>query len=565
MRQQRISRFILVVGFSSFAFISFSSWRQSTQAQTNTSKRKAPNIVVLLADDMGYSDVGPFGSEIPTPNINSLAKTGTKLTNHHALPTCSPSRAELLSGVDNHHNGLGNMAELLTPAQKGKPGYEGILNERVVSLPTVLKNAGYHTYMAGKWHLGDKPGTLPSDRGFDQSFALISSGGSYYSDRGYSPEEPLVTYRENGQVVKLAQNFYSTNFFTDKLIEYIDKNRADRKPFFIYAAYTSPHEPLQAPQPEIQKQIGKYDMGWDQLRQQRFNRMKQMGLIPDYLELTPRLSEVPAWDSLTPEKKKYESKKMAIYAAQITNLDSNIGRLIDHLKKNGEYDNTIFVFLSDNGAAGQDYEHLPAYQEWFKNAGISNSYENLGTANSNAGYGSGWAQVGTLPFQGYKGTPTEGGIRVPAIFSYSGAVKSEMKSDAFSTITDVMPTLLDYAGVKHPGTSYKGRPIFPMDGRSLRPVLDGKAQQVYGPNDPVGFEVFGTGNGALVMGDWKILKLSPPKGDGKWKLYNLRLDPSELHDLGQMYPEQLKKMVPLYEQYEKEKGIVPAGTSDSPF
>ncbi|HLO48206.1 MAG TPA: arylsulfatase [Kamptonema sp.] len=559
---RRIPNFVLIVSFTSLSIIGFSVIK-STQAKSDTGKNRRPNIVVLTADDMGYTDLGAFGGEIPTPNIDSLAKGGTMLTNFHVLPSCSPSRSQLLTGVDHHQNGLGNMEEILTPNQKGKPGYEGHLNDKVVTLPTLLKDAGYHTFMAGKWHLGKDPGTLPSDKGFEQSFALLQGGGGHYNDMPFDPYSG-ATYVENGKTVKLPTNFYSTVSYTNKLIEYIDKNHGDGKPFLAYAAYTAPHEPLQAPQAEIDKHINKYKQGWDNIRQQRFNRMKQLGLIPDYLELPPRFPRVPAWDTLKPEQKQYEAKTMAIYAAMTTIVDNNIGRLIEHLKNIGEYNNTIFVFLSDNGAAGDNYaeDDPQAYEAWFKKMGINNSYENIGNANSFIGYGQPWAQVGSTPFQWFKGKMSEGGIRAPMIVFYPGAAKSKSKIDAFTNSLDFTPTLLDYAGVKHPGTNYKGRTIFPIQGRSLRPILEGKVERIYSPNDPIGMELYGTGNSALFLGDWKIVLMKQPWGDGTWKLYNLSLDPTELKDLSKMYPLQLKKMIALYEKYEKEKGVVPAKPAD---
>src|SRR5919202_1716007 len=420
---RRIYKFVLIASFTTVTRIGFSSWRKSTKAESETSKAKAPNIVVLLADDMGYSDLSLYGGELSTPNIEALAKRGIMFTNFHATPVCSASRAEILSGVDHHLAGFGSMAEYLDPNQVGKPGYEGYLNNRVVTLPTLLKDAGYHTYMAGKWHLGKEKGYLPSDRGFEQSFALLQGAANHYNEMGYSPARPKATYRSNGEVVHLPANFYSTNFYTDKLIEYINQNCGDGKPFFVYAAFTAPHEPLQAPQEYIQRFLGKYDMAWDRVRQERFERMKKLGIIPSNLEFPPRWPSVPAWDSLTSEQQRYESKKMALYAAMVANLDDNIGRLLDHLKKIGEYDNTIFIFLSDNGAEGNTRLESKRYKTWLKKEGIDNSYENIGSANSFVGYGRTWAEVGTTPFMWYKGRVSEGGVRVPAIISYSGVTK----------------------------------------------------------------------------------------------------------------------------------------------
>lgn len=556
--QQKIIRFLRLVSVTAIIVIGFASWRKSTEVQRERARSKPPNIVLLIADDLGYSDLSLYGGEVSTPNIEALANRGMMFTKFYAGATCSPSRSMLISGIDNHQAGLGSMGEYLSPNQVGKPGYEGFLNNRVVSLATLLKDGGYHTYMVGKWHLGAKSGYLPSDRGFEQSFALLQGAANHYNQMGYNPARPKADYINNGEAVNLPANFYSTDVYTDRLIEYIDRDRSSSKPFFIYAAFTSPHDPLQASQADIKKFLGKYDMGWDKLRQQRFDRMKKLGIIPANIELPPRWSRVPVWDSLTPEQKRYESKKMAIYSAMIKNLDDNIGRLIDHLKKIGEYDNTIFIFLSDNGAEGNNRLESQKYQTWFKKEGIDNSYQNIGNANSFVGLNRAWAQVGSTPFLWYKGRVSEGGIRVPAIFSYAGVIKAGNKTAAFASVMDVMPTLLEYAGVKHPGTSYKGNQILPMQGRSLRSLLEGKRDRIYNENDGIGFELFGSGNSALFQGDWKILKLSPPWGDGQWKLFNLREDPRELVDLSKQHPERLVKMISLYEKYAQEKGVISA-------
>ncbi len=554
---RKIYQFILLVSFSSLSVIGCSSRVEKTQTNTpNSQQQKPPNIVMIIADDMGYSDIGTFGGEINTPNLDALAKAGMMLTHFYGAPTCSPTRSMVLSGVDNHQAGLGAMVEYMASNQKGKPGYEGYLNQRVVTIPTLLKQAGYHTYMAGKWHLGKKKGLLPSDRGFEQTFALLDGAADHYTQRGYNPARPVASYSSNGAAVELPENFYSTDYYTDKLIEFIDSDRNDDQPFFLYATFTSPHDPLQVPEEYIQKYLTQYDIGWDLLREQRFKRMKELGLISKDLELSPRWKNVPAWDSLTPEQQKYEAKTMAIYAGMIDNLDYNIGRLIEHLKQIGEYENTVFVFFSDNGAEGANRAELERWQTWFKQDGIDNSYENIGQPNSFITLNKGWTQASSTPFMWYKGRVSEGGIRIPAIFAYSGVIPAESRSDAFGAVFDLMPTLLGYAGVEHPGTSYNGQEIYPMAGRSLEPVLAGKSDRVYSDEEGIAFELFGYGNSALFQGDWKIVRLIQPWGDGQWKLYNIRQDPRELTNLSEQYPERLKVMMDLYEQYEQEKGVI---------
>lgn len=558
---RRMTKLIFIATSATLAVIGFSSWNNITKAQSNRSEsKKRPNIVMIIADDMGYSDLRMYGGEVPTPNIEALAKTGTILTNFHAMPSCSPSRATLLSGIDNHKSGLGTMYEYLEPYQEGKPGYEGYLNNRVVSLATMLKDGGYNTYMVGKWHLGAESPYLASDRGFEQSFILLNGEANHFSEKEITPNRP-PQYRSNGAVVSVPQDFYSTDFYTNKVIEYIDnRDRTSGKPFFAYTAYTSPHIPFQVAQKYIQKYLGKYDMGWDKLREQRFARQKQLGLIPANLQLPPRIPGVPAWNQLTPERQRYESKRFAIYAGMIENLDDNVGKLIDHLKQIGEYDNTLFVFSSDNGPEGVDRRATKEADEWAKKAGYDNGYENMGNPNSLISVQAGWAQVSATPFLGYKEHLSEGGTREPTFFSYPGVIKAGAKSDAFLFVRDIMPTLLDFAQVEHPGESYKGNRIFKMDGRSMQPLLEGKVSQIYGYNDPVGFELtLDSVDNALYLGDWKILKIGePPFGDGKWKLFNLRTDPRELNDLSKQYPDRLAAMIFLYKQYEQENGVISA-------
>lgn len=556
--RKKLSKLILIAATTTLSAIGLFRGNGRTNAQETASRAKArPNIVIILADDMGYSDLRMYGGEVPTPNLEALAKSGILLTRFHAMPSCSPSRATLMSGIDNHRSGLGTMKEYLKPYQIGKPGYEGVLNERVVSLPTLLKDSGYHTLMVGKWHLGANAPYIPSDRGFEKSFALMDGEANQFIEKEISPNH-VPTYRDNGVVVHLPQDFYSTNFYTQKMIEYIDSIHQDGQPFFAYVAYTSPHIPFQVQQEYIRRYLGKYNLGWDKLRQERFEKQKQLGIIPVNLQLPPRISRVPAWDRLPLEERRYESKRLAIYAGMIANLDDNVGKLIQHLKDIGEYNNTIFIFFSDNGPEGVDRKTGKEFLAWEKKVGYDNSYENMGNANSLISVNEGWAQVSATPFLGYKEHLSEGGILEPAFFSYPGDIKPGSVSNAFTFERDILPTLLDYAQIQDPGESYQGRHVFKLDGRSMRPLLEGKISNLYGDNDPIGLELtLGSQDSALYLGDWKILKISqPPFGDDKWKLFNLRQDPRELNDLSKQYPDRLAAMIFLYKQYEKTYGVV---------
>ncbi len=381
--------------------------------QTHGQKKK-PNIVLILADDLGYSDLGCFGSEISTPNIDALAKQGQIFTNFYTAATCSPSRAMLLTGTDNHIAGLGNMAEHVTyfPEQLNHPGYEGFLNNRVVSIAQLMKDAGYHTYISGKWHLGLTADQSPTAKGFERSFALLDAAANHFY-----PDKREISFWEDGHYAKYPDGKYSSDFYTDEMISFIKQDHGDKKPFFLYAAYTAPHWPLQAPPEYIEKYQGKYDIGYDSLRVLRFNALKEKGIVAKDVVL-PELPAVkgslyfitkqplPRWKSLGKEEQKIEARKMEIYAGMIDNLDYNIGRLVQYLKEIGEYDNTMFVFLSDNGPDAFEFNETPDK---------ANPYPYMGTANSYTAYGPQWAHASSAVNSFYKGYSSEGGIHTPMI------------------------------------------------------------------------------------------------------------------------------------------------------
>ncbi len=508
----------------------------------------APNILLIVADDMGYSDVGAFGAEIDTPNINALALSGTTFTNFHTASSCAPTRAMLLSGVDNHLAGYGSM-HFIAPNQRGRPGYEDRMNEQVVSVARLLGDAGYRTSMVGKWHLGSKPGQWPVDRGFQRSFAVLGGMDSHFGENVIPP----VTYVSDGSEAEVPDDFFSTDYYTDRLIEFIGSADED-SPFFAYAAYSAPHWPLQAPDEYIEKYGDRYDEGWDVLRSARFKRMQQMGIIPAQALLPPRLDEVPAWDDLPVAERRNEARKMAVYAAMIDNMDVNIGRLVTHLKSIGEYDNTLIIFMSDNGP--------DAFDPWIREGllfrlmtlGADNSYENLGRKGSWVAYGAPWAQVSSTPLKYYKSVVSEGGVRTPMIVSFPQRFESGVINSAFLSVMDITPTLLELAGIAHTGKRYRGREVHPPDGVSLIPVLDGKSASIHNDNEATGFELFG--QRALVSGEWKIQSLRPPYGAGEWEMFNINQDPAESTDLASLEPERLHSMLDQYESYSRTKGVI---------
>ena len=512
-----------------------------------------PNVLLIVVDDMGYSDIGPFGGEIRTPNLDSLAKSGMIFTDFHTAPTCSPTRSMLLSGTDNHLAGLGSMGEFLAPNQKGKPGYEGYLNQRVVSIAELLRVAGYFTCMSGKWHLGEGIEQDPSRRGFQKAYALLPGGASHFEDEWMLSANYTPIYRENGIRVHVPKGFYSTEFYTNKLVEYLDSQTADQ-PFFAYLSFTAPHDPLHAPEDWIDKYKGKYDAGYDVLRQSRLARLKELGLVAQDVKPFPRLPTVPAWAELTDNQRKTEARKMEIYAAMIENVDHHLGKLFRHLKEAGQWENTLVIFFSDNGANGVEMHQYPQTDEAWVERNSDNRFENMGRQFSRIATGPAWAQVSMTPYRLFKGFLAEGGIRSPLIVSGPGAAKRGMRSDAFSHVMDIAATILDVSNTPHPGKSYRGREVERLRGRSLLPVLGGESEVVYKDDIAVSWELFG--NRAVRKGDLKLLWLAKPFGSGDWELYDLANDPGELKGLSKQWPQLLADMAEIWEQYARETGVV---------
>jgi arylsulfatase len=529
-------------------------WGVLGNAQAQAADQR-PNILLVMADDMGWTDIGSFGSEIETPNLDRLAERGVKFTDFHVSVSCSPTRSMLLSGTDNHIAGLGNMGEMIAPEQRGKPGYEGHLNSRVVSLAEVLRGEGYHTYMAGKWHLGHEPEYFPHARGFERSFSMLFGGASYWSDMfGMLAEhEEVAEYVMNDKRLgELPKDFYATRSYADFLIESIRKNRGDGKPFLAYLAFTAPHDPLHVPEPWLSKYRGSYNDGYEVLKTKRAAAAKRMGLVPNSAPAPERYRMVKPWDSLSKEQQALESRAMEIYAAMVDNMDYHFGRVVNFLKDIGEYENTIVIFLSDNGPNPWYSEDYPGNQgsKWFSQ--FDNSIDNLGHPMSHYAYGMGWGSASAGPLDLFKMTVAEGGIRSPMLIAGPG-VKGGQQTDAFAYVWDVMPTILEFAGIPHP-EKYQGRQVERMRGKSLKGVLTGSTKAAYDENDLVGGEMQ---NGKWMrQGDFKAVSVAPPYGTGNWQLYNLLDDPGETHDLAKEQPETLKKLQMAWDRYAKDVGVV---------
>lgn len=566
------------ISSSSLSITQLAAFAQPTASIDSTANGKPPNFLVIVADDIGFSDIGPFGSEVPTPNLDALAKDGKILTDYHVMPTCSPTRSELLTGVDTHLNGLATMYESITPNQVGKSGYETYLNDRVITVADVLKDAGYHTIMSGKWHLSKigEPvnGTYvsePSTRGFEEVYTVLEGGSNHFTDAAFIPGYP-VTFLKNGQKVDRYDGAYSTDLFTDEMINSIAKFQGDGKPLFMYLPLQVTHTPLQIPQQYIQKYMGKYDMGWDQIRNERFEKQKELGMWPADVNLPERFPPNPSWDSLSPDEQQYWSKTMSVFAGMVDNMDYNIGKLISYLKQIGEYDNTFIMFTSDNG--GSEVPDLTK-EEKFASGTVSqeaskdffnNTYVNIGNPTSWIIYGETGATVAVSPLSGFKGTMYEGGIRPPLIIKQpmsaaventtgTSATNNQKIINAFVHVLDMTPTFLDYAGVMHPGSMYKGKEIYvPTTGKSIKPLLEGTEQKVHADDEIIPQELFG--NSAVFMGDYKGLLMRPPAGDGKWALYDIKTDPGENNNLAANNTQILDKMILAYDNYARDVRVI---------
>ena len=515
-----------------------------------------PNILVILADDLGYSDIGPFGGEIKTPNLDALAASGLTMSNFHVHTVCTPTRAMLLTGVDNHLAGIGTMAGEQRGAQVGAKGYEAYLNDSVVTIASLLKDAGYETMISGKWDLGGRndEALLPDKRGFDKSFVLVEGSADHFAEIPALAELDSIHYRENGEAVHIPPDFYSSDYYAGKIIEQIGDRKSDDAPFFAYLAFTAPHYPLQAPDGYIEKYAGVYKAGYEKIRLARIARMKQLGVISKEFQAAEPSGEWPRWEELSPELRALEVRRMQVYAGMVEAMDANIGRVIDHLKKIGAYENTLIVFLSDNGAeGGNPLDWAPFYFDWAEST-YDLSLENTGRPGSFAWYGPQWAHVSAAPFRLFKGFATEGGTRSPTIIVEPGRIKSGTRSDEYATVLDLPATFLDVAHIAPPGAIYKGKDIHPQEGRSLANFLYKNETPVHGPDDVTALEILD--RRSVRKGDWKIVWSNPPWGEKGWELFNVVDDPAEAHNLAVSNPEKLEELLALWRDYVERDGLI---------
>jgi arylsulfatase A-like enzyme len=525
-----------------------------TQAATR------PNVLIIIADDMGYTDLGSFGGEIATPNLDKLAMQGVRFSNFHVMPACSPTRAALFTGVDPHLAGVGNMYEELSPNQKGQPGYEGHLNERVVSVATLLGDHGYRTYLSGKWHLANSPGQGPGSQGFQHSFALNSGGASHFADMlpAYDPDpNGKASYTEDDKLLSsLPKDFqYSSQFYVDRLLGYLREDNTE-KPFFAVLSFTAPHWPIQAPADSISRYKGKYDKGYDALYTQRRARVAELGLIPEAKDPQRPPKAVP-WSDLDESEQKVQSRYMEVYAAMIDEMDAHTGRLIDYLEASGQLDNTLVIFMSDNGPEGHDLDETWSAKDFPKIRKVIDerfdfSFDNIGHPMSYAFTGAGWARASSAGLRMYKAFPSEGGTRVTAFAHFPGTIKPGSILSSPLSVKDIAPTILEVAGVERPGIEYQGRKIHAMEGVSLLPQLVDPSADV--ASRVVGTELFG--KYSLRNGDWKLLVMAPPYASGEMELYKVSADPGETENLVSAEPERFARMKVLWQQYAAENGVI---------
>lgn len=505
-----------------------------------------PNIVLIVADDLGYADLGAFGSDIRTPNIDALADRGVIMSQFHTAPMCAPTRAMLLSGTNNHVAGMGRQGGG-SGALAGVPGYEGHLSERIAPLPRLLTEAGYHTYTAGKWHLGTSAEHSPAAAGFERSFSLVDGAGSHFGPTGYF--EGGSTYREDGVEVPWPEGGYSTEVYTDRLIEFIDTHRTDGRPFFAFAAYTSPHWPLQVPDAYLDRYAGRYDQGYDRLREERFASLARAGIIPAHSALPPRNAAITPWETLSPAERRIEARKMELYAAMVENLDHHVGRLVAYLKTTGLYDNTLIVFMADNGAAAEDFFAGGEYAPYLR-AHYDNAYANMGRPTSWVSYGPQWAEAGSAPFSRHKGYTREGGIVAPMIVAGPGVARRGEVVRAYLTVMDLAPTFLEIAGATYPTD---GR-VRPMLGESMVPLLAGRSDRVH--TDDHVTTLFHGGRAFVRQGRWKLVTLERPFDEAAFELFDVEADPGETTDLRASEPERYRQLLELWRAQRQELGIV---------
>ena len=523
--------FLKRVGLGTLGALTFPMVGKSEQSGFQSLEKSKPNIAVILVDDMGFSDLGCYGSEIPTPNLDQLAAGGVRFTQFYNTARCCPTRAALMTGLYSHQAGVGHMTE-----DKGEDGYRGDLNNRCVTIAEVLKTAGYRTAMAGKWHVTKhvkaandaEKFNWPRQRGFDHYFGIIQGGADYFNPK------PLTRENEN---VEPGEGFYTTDAFVNNALDFL-KQGDQSQPFFLYLAFNAPHFPLMAPTDEIAKFRGKYKMGWDKLREQRHAKQIELGIMDKAWALAPRPQEVKAWGALTPEEQDRFDHIMAIYAAVVAHMDAAVGRLVATLKQRGQLDNTLILFMSDNGANAESGPH----------GRLEGKYP--GATGSAVFEGQSWATLSNTPLRRYKHFNHEGGISTPLIAHWPAQIKTpgELRHQPGHLI-DVMATCVALSGAHYP-TEFKGQAIQPMEGRSLLPAFANQPIE----RDAIYWEH--EGNAAIRVGDMKLVRLG---ATGAWELYDLKADRTEQHDLAAEKPDLAKELAAKWDAWAERCNVKHSG------
>lgn len=514
-----------------------------------------PNILLIVADDLAYADLGSYGGDVATPNLDALAERGVRFTQFHTAPMCAPTRAMLLTGNDNHVAGVGSQQG--SGPFGGTPGYEGYLTDRVVPFPMLLRDAGYDTYSVGKWHLGTEPEHTPTAVGFERSFQLLQGASDHFGDIALEPIDSVSTYWSDGDYATWPEGAYSTELYTDRLIGFIRDGLDDERPFFAFAAYTSPHWPLQVPDEYLEKYRGRYDMGYDRLREMRFASLQEAGIVPADRTLPPRLEWITPWDSLSGEQQRVEAREMELYAAMVENLDHHVGRLFAALDDVGELDNTLVVFMSDNGAAAEDFYSAGPFAAWLQRH-YENTYETMGTRTSYVSYGPAWAEAGSAPYRGHKAFAHEGGIVAPMIVAGPGVRRAGAIEHAYVGVQDIAPTLLEVAGAAYPG-AYASPEVRPMTGTSMRPLWTGEGQRIHPPAELLALSH--REHAYVRLGDWKIVSSNQYQGIGTFELFDLVADPGETTDVSDVFPERKAELLDSLAAFRDRVGVALPGGS----
>lgn len=497
---------------------------QDSAAHVPAARPGRPDIVIVLADDMGFSDAGCYGSEIATPNLDRLAAGGLRFTQFYNAARCCPTRASLLTGLYPHQSGIGHMT-----ADHGLPGYRSAMNDRCVTVAEVLRQGGYRTFMSGKWHLGMQRQEWPIEHGFDHYFGQLSGACNYFR-----PEPRRVMALDREVFTPPIDGFYLTDAITDHAVRFLGEAGEDAsRPFFLYVAYTAPHAPLHALAEDIAKYRGKYRDGWDAIRRRRYERMREMGIIQPAWPLSPRDPQVPSWESIL--DKDEQDLRMAVYAAQVDRMDQGIGRIVEQLRKTGRAENTLLLFLSDNGGDAEDID------EGQPGAAV-------GTAESYRGYAPPWANVSNTPFRRFKRQVHEGGIATPLIAYWPAAIRQGGRiTHEVGHVMDLMATCYEAAGVSYPA-EWQGRPIIPTQGKSLMPLFADRPREQH---ECLFWEH--EGNRAVRCGHWKLVAIH----GADWELYDMDADRTELNDLADDHADVVTRLSAKYDAWARDCGVVP--------